>query len=387
MPWKETCVLEERMKFVLACQLGEENMAELCVRFGISRRTGYKWRDRYADESMDGLPDRSRAPYAHPNATPEPVETMIVAFRRAHPRWGGRKIRQRLWEQQPQIPWPAASTIGEVLTRHGLVTPRQIRRRTPPYTKPFASCTSPNDVWSADFKGWFPTGDGRRCDPFTLSDANSRFLLRCQVVPRPNREWVQQICDDAFREYGLPRAIRTDNGPPFAAPSLGGLTRLAVHWIKLGILPERIAPGKPQQNGRHERMHRTLKEHTATPPQPNARRQQEAFDRFRTEYNHERPHEALGQRTPASVYHPSTRPYPRRPPEIVYPDAFVVRRVRRRGDIKWRGTKLYLSERLIGEPVGLQQVDDDHWRVYFGPVLLATWSPRTKKLYWPKRRR
>jgi putative transposase len=386
MPWKETCVTDQRLRFVGACQDRAETMTDLCLRFGISRRIGYKWLERYTTEQLDGLKDRSRVPHTHPNATPADIEDQIVAFRLDHWRWGPKKIVHRLSELYPRIDWPAASTAGDLLKRYGLVTPRRKRRRTPPYTRPFAACLHPNIVWCADLKGWFLTGDGRRCDPFTLTDACSRFLLRCQVIPRPNRHWIQAICDAAFREYGLPDAIRTDNGPPFAAASLGGLSRLAIHWIKLGITPERIDPGHPEQNGRHERMHRTLGEHTASPPQANARHQQRAFDLFRDEYNYERPHEALGQCTPASVYQGSPRPFPRHIPEVAYPDGYHVRRVRHHGQIKWHGHMLYLSEPLTGEPIGLYQYDDEKWNLYFGPIYLATWNQRRQQLEPPPRR-
>lgn len=387
MPWKETYVLDERLRFIAACQSGGETMTELCLRFGISRKTGYKWRERYAGTPWDGLRDRPRAPRAHPNATPEEIEDYVVAFRLDHGRWGPKKIIRKLSEWYPAMNWPAPSTAGDILKRHGLVPPRPRRRRTPPYTQPFAGCRFPNALWCADLKGWFLTGDGRRCEPFTLSDAYSRFLLRCQVVPRPNRHWIQGISDAAFREYGLPHAIRTDNGPPFATTALGGLSQLAIHWIKLGIIPERIMPGQPQQNGRHERLHLTLQDHTASPPEANARRQQQAFHCFREEYNYERPHEALDQRTPGSVYTCSPRPFPRRIPEVTYPDDDTVRRVRHNGQIKWQGHMLYLGEALAGEPVGLHQLDDENWRIAYGPIHLTTWNQRRERLEPPPRRR
>lgn len=387
MPWKDSRVVDERMKFVAAFYDGDRSMTELCRRFGVSRKTGYKWVARYESEELSGLLDRSRAPCTHPNATSEAIAAAVVAYRSDHMRLGPKKIRQKLLEQQPQIRWPAASTIGDLLTRHGLVSPRRTRRRTPPYTRPFAACTVPNDVWCADFKGWFTTQDGRRCDPFTLMDARSRFLLRCQVVPRPNRRWVQAVCDAAFREHGLPRAIRTDNGPPFAAPSVGGLSLLSIHWIKLGITPERIAPSHPEQNGRLERFHRTLKEHTADPPRANARRQQQAFDRFRHEYNHERPHEALQQHPPASVYEPSLRPYPNRLPDIEYPTGYQVRRVGHNGCIRWRGARVFLTERLRGEDVGIVAEDDECWPIHFGPIRLGVWNERNRKFLRPTGRR
>ena len=385
MPWKETDVTDQRVQFIASCQSGEKTMTDLCLRFGISRPTGYKWLKRYVAEQLDGLKDRSRAPQTHPNATREDIEDEIVVFRLEHERWGPKKITARLRELHPEINWPAPSTAGDLLKRLGLVSPRRRRWRTPPHTKPFVGCLDCNCIWCADFKGWFRTRDGRRCDPFTLTDAFSRFLLRCQIVPHPNRYWVQGICDAAFREFGLPLAIRTDNGPPFATPALGGLSRLAIHWIKLGIIPERIKPGCPQQNGRHERMHETLKYDTDV--EANARRQQKAYLCFREEFNFERPHEALGQRTPGSVYMPSPRPFPRYIPAVSYPDAYTVRRVRHNGEIKWQGQTLYLSQQLAGEPVGLVQTDNDQWNLYFGPVYLATWNQRRQKLEIPRPRR
>ena len=223
---------------------------------------------------------------------------------------GPKKLRVKLSELHPELAVPAASTIGDWLRREGLVGRLRQRRRCPPYTRPFAAVTAANDVWCTDFKGWFRTGDGRRCDPFTLSDAHSRYLLRCQAVAHPDDEHVRPIFEAAFGEHGLPLAIRSDNGPPFASPGAGGLSPLAVWWLKLGIRPERIVAGKPQQNGRHERVHRTLKQETATPPADGVPAQQQRFDAFRALYNHERPHEALGQQTPASAYRSSPRPYP-----------------------------------------------------------------------------
>lgn len=387
MPWKETCVTDERVQFIVACQSSAETMTEVCLRFGISRRIGYKWLERYSTEHLDGLKDRSRAPQVHPNATADDIEDCIVAFRLDRLRWGPKKIIHRLSELYPERAWPAVSTAGDILKRYGLVLPRRRRRRTPPCTHPFADCPCPNAIWCADLKGWFLTGDRRRCDPFTLSDAFSRFLLRCQVVPHPNRHWIQGICDAAFREYGLPHAIRTDNGPPFATPALGGLSQLAIHWIKLGITPERIDPGHPEQNGRHERMHLTLQDHTTSPPAANARRQQHVFNQFREEYNYERPHESLSQRTPGSVYTCSPRPFPRRIPAITYPDGYTARRVRHNGQIKWQGQLIYLSQMLAGEPVGLHQRDEENWQIRFGPVELATWNQRRQKLERPSRQR
>ena len=298
MPWKETCPMDERVKFIGMYLEGELSMVELCRQFGVERKTGYKWVHRYEQGGPAGLVDRSRAPHHHPNAVVREIEDAIVTLRGRRPRWGPKKLRVKLGRREPPVSWPAASTIGEILQRHGLVVSRRRKRRTPPYVAPLLSAEQPNDVWCADFKGWFRTGDGSRCDPFTLSDSASRLLLRCQAVLHPDEESVRPVLDAAFREFGLPRAIRTDNGPPFATTTVRGLSRLSVWWIKLGIVPERIEPAKPAQNGRHERLHRTLKQETASPPARTLRLQQRAFDQFREYDNHDRPHEALEQQTP-----------------------------------------------------------------------------------------
>jgi len=363
--------MDERMRFIVAME-EEENVAALCREFGISRKTGYKLMGRYAREGADGLKDRSRAPLHHPNEVDAALEERIVALRRARPRWGPRKLLARLMTVEPAVGWPAASTIGGILKQHGLVVPRRRRGVTPADLSPFVACTGPNAAWCVDFKGWFRTGDGRRCDPLTISDAFSRYLLRCQAVRRPNECQVRPLFEATFREYGLPRAIRSDNGPPFASRAAGGLSRLSVWWIKLGIRAERITPGRPAENGRHERMHRTLKEEACMPPAAGRRAQQRRFDEFRRSYNDERPHEALDNATPGSRYEASPRPYPERLPELAYPDAWQIRRVRPSGEIKWRGATIYISQVLADEPIGIEPIDDGAWRLYFGPVLLGT---------------
>jgi hypothetical protein len=254
------------------------------------------------------------------------------------------------------------------------------RRRYPPYTQPFAAVSTANDVWCTDFKGWFRTGDGRRCDPFTLTDAHSRYLLRCRVVARPDEENVRPIFEAAFQEHGLPLAIRSDNGPPFASPGVGGLSRLAVWWIKLGIRPERIVAGRPQQNGRHERVHRTLKQETATPAAASLPAQQQRFDGFRAVYNKERPHEALGQQTPASLYRASPRPYPDRVEDPHYGEDVAVRRVRSNGQIKWAGELIFVGEALIGEPVGILETEGGDWLVRYANVELGYIHPQRRRL-------
>lgn len=368
------------MKFIVELGQGEEDMAELCRRFGISRPTGYKWQARYQQQGPAGLLDLGRAPKQHPNAISSEVEEKILQLRMRHPRWGPRKLRAWWQQREPQPSWPVASTIGALLKRRGLAVPRRKRRRTPPYTAPFVAAQDCNLVWCADLKGWFRTGDGQRCDPLTISDAFSRYLLRCQVVPRPDSLHVQAVFEAAFREYGLPQAIRTDNGAPFASRAVGGLSPLSLWWVKLGIVPERIAPGQPQQNGRHERMHRTLKAEAATPPAAGARGQQRSFDRFRQIYNEERPHEALGQCTPASLYRPSPRPFPNRLPPVEYPAAFQVRRVQRHGEVYWKHRALFISEVLAGETVGFQPVQEHCYRLFFQRMPLGIFDLRRWKI-------
>lgn len=373
MPWNETCAMDERLRFVGLALEGEETMAALCRQFGISRKTGYEVLARYRAQGVDGLREHSHAAHHHPNAVNEQLEERIVELRGKHPTWGPRKLRVRLSKLAPHAAWPAASTIGDILRRRGLVVPRRRRLLTPADVSPFTTCEAPNDSWCIDFKGWFRTGDGRRCDPLTISDAYSRFLLRCQAVSRTDTRCVRPLLEATFREYGLPGAIRSDNGAPFASRSAAGLSELSVWWIKLGIRPERITPGRPAENGRHERMHGTLKREACRPPAANRRRQQERFDTFRQIYNDERPHEALGNATPATLYRPSPRPYPTRLSEMAYPDDWQIRKVRHSGAIKWRGETLFISQVLVGEPVGLEEVERG-FRLHFGPVLLGTIS-------------
>ena len=369
MGWKETRVQGERMKFIMEIEAGEESMAELCRAYGVSRKTGYKWLARYRAEGPVGLADRSRAPRHHPNAINKTIEEAILALRAQQPTWGERKLHTVLVNRQPEQAWPSPSTIGVLLKRHGLTHARRRRRHATPSTA-LSSADEPNQVWAIDFKGHFPTGDGVRCDPLTISDTASRYLLRCQRVERPDYEHVRPLLEATFREFGLPRALRCDNGPPFASVGLGGLSRLSVWYIRLGVLPERIEPGHPEQNGRHERLHRTLKQDTAQPPKATGRAQQRAFNRFRRVYNEQRPHEALDMRTPASVYAPSPRPYPARLPEIEYPDGFEVRRVQEHGDVYLGNGRIFLSNVLVGERIGLQE-DEQGWRIWFGPIELA----------------
>lgn len=370
MPWARTDWMSERVKFIAAYLEYEASFSDLCRDFGVSRRTGYKWLRRYESDGVNALEDRSRAPHTHPNAVADDVVQAVLAIRRRHPRWGPRKLRVILSRQQPRRVPPAASTIGDILKRHGVARPRRRIRRSSPYGDRLRQYDAPNAVWCADFKGHFPMGgqSGERCHPLTISDGFSRYLLRCRALRRPLHRHVQRVFESAFCEYGLPRAIRTDNGPPFSSLAPGGRSRLAVWWIRLGIRPERIMPGRPEQNGRHERMHSTLKAETARPPRASLSAQQRAFDRFQLEYNDVRPHEALGQEVPASRYRPSLRSYPRRLPEPEYPPHFETRVTYPNGVISFGTTQWYVSACLVGERVGLEPCDDGRWRVHFGWV-------------------
>lgn len=371
MPWKETSVESERLRFIERHCAGEETVAELCRRFGISRKTGYKLIGRYRAYGDSGLLNLSRAPHHHPNATPTEVAERIVEAKDKRPTWGPKKIVAWLRSVEPDTPWPSPTTASGILDRAGLVKRRKRRRRATLWGEPFAHAQHPNDVWSIDLKGWFRTGDGRRVDPLTAQDAMSRYLLLCDGLERPNGHEVMRSLERAFREYGLPQVIRSDNGPPFSSVGLGSLTPLSAWWVKLGITPERIEPGHPEQNGRLERLHRTLKAETATPPMTNRRRQRRAFDRFRHTYNNDRPHEALGQRPPRLLYTPSFRPYPARVSSPEYGAEVTVRSVRSNGEIKWKGDLLYISASLTGEPVGLVQQDERTWSIHFGPLLIG----------------
>ena len=367
--------MEEKLRFVYEYERDERSMRELCGWFGISRETGYVWLRRYRRYGVKGLVELSRAAQRHPNQTAVAIEEAVLELRQAHMTWGPRKLKRVVVRDQPERAWPAASTIGEIVKRAGLVAARRKRRRTEPYTEPLQHAVESNRVWCADFKGWFRTGDGTRIDPLTISDAWSRYLLRSQAVEKADSERVRAIFEAAFREYGLPAAIRTDNGAPFASPALGGLSRLAVWWMRLGIVPERIAAGHPEQNGRHERMHRTLKQDLGQAKDRWA--QQRELDRFRREYNEVRPHEALSMQTPASLYVPSPRAYPSRLPQVQYPDTMQVRMVKSHGHFRWKMHDVFLSEVLWGEPIGLLPVNDRHFTVYFAHLPLARFDSRT----------
>ena len=386
MPWTESSVVDQRTRFILDYELDEQTMTELCEIYNISRETGYYWLRRYQQGGLEALRGLLRAAGSHPNETPEQTQKAVLALRYAHMRWGPRKLKRWLEDKRPEQSWPAASTIGALLWREGLVVARKKRRRAPPYRQPFAAADAPNRVWCADFKGYFKTRDGARIDPLTISDACSRYLLKCQQVRKTKGAQVRGIFEAAFREYGLPQAMRTDNGTPFASQSIAGLSRLAVWWMKLGIVPERIAPGHPEQNGRHERVHRTLKEETASPPAATRRAQQLSFDRFQKEYNEERPHEALQMKTPSAVYVRSDREYPARVAEPEYDQGVEVRRVQPQGYFSWKHRYFFLSATLAGEVIGLRPVDERFYDIYFAAFRIGRLdSYKQKVLPLPKR--
>jgi len=328
MGWTETCAVEERMRFVIAADAEEESFATVCRRFGVSRRIGYKWIGRYRAAGVEGLIDRARAPRHHPNQLANEIAERCLAVRHEHPNWGPVKVKAWLERRMPQTRWPAASTIGELFDREGLTVKRRLRRRSPPSSAPFAECTGANDLWCMDFKGWFLTGDGARCEPLTVEDAHSRYFLRCQAMARTDTDHVWPVLEAAFREFGLPLRLRSDNGSPFASCGAGGLSRLSIKIVKAGVMPERIAPGKPQENGRLERLHLTLLQETANPPATSLREQADRFRRFQALYNEERPHAALGNDTPAQHYAVSPRCFDGVLREPDYGSDYTVRRVR-----------------------------------------------------------
>lgn len=369
MPWKENRTVDLRVQLIHNYNEGH-TISALAEIYDVSRKTIYKWLARHEEGGFAGLADRSRMPQHFPGKLSEEVITQIIAARQRW-NWGPRKLRVKLAEAHPDLVWPAESTIGEVLKRAGLTHRRKLRVRTPPYAQPFAAVDDANQTWCADFKGWFRTGDGTRCDPLTITDAHSRYLLRCHIVPKADGVHVAAIFEAAFREHGLPRVIHTDNGAPFASRAPGGLSRVSMQWVKLGIVPERSRLASPQDNGRHERMHSTLKQATLKPPERTRRRQQESFDRFQQEYNHDRPHEALEDRTPASCYRASCRQMPRRMPELEYGDDVMVRRISQQGSLKLQGERTFVSEIFAYEWLGLRALNDRYFAVLYGPMTIG----------------
>ena len=380
MPWRETRVMDQKIQMISNWLSGEYSIAELSRIHEVSRKTVYKWLDRYEADHEAGLQERLARPIRMPRATPAELVGEILACKSQHEHWGSRKLLAWLKTHRPDKKWPAASTTSEILKRHGMVHGRHKRHHTHPYSEPFLKSNQPNEVWCADFKGQFRLGEGSLCYPLTLTDSYSRYLLGCWGLAHPAYLPTRSYLERAFREYGLPSAIRTDNGVPFASVGLGGLSSLGVWFIKLGIRPERIEKGHPEQNGRHERMHRTLKAEAVSPPRKSMNEQQRAFDRFRAGYNHERPHEALGQKTPASIYRRSAREYSSRLPKAEYPGNTSVRQVKENGCLKWQNHELYLSGALAGELVDLKEIDTGVWKIYFSFYPVGILDERTLRI-------
>jgi putative transposase len=382
MPWRATSPMEERIRFVKDEKAGLYTMSELCERYRISRKTGYKWLARFEAEGAAGLADRSRAPARCEHRMSEAVREALLEVRRKHPSWGPRKLLAWLEARHPRTAWPAPSSVGDLLRREGLVAERRRRPRREPHPgPPQIAAKEPNDLWTADFKGQFPTKNGWWCYPLTVLDHASRMCVALDGLASTDGGRAWPVFERAFREFGLPRAILSDNGPPFVAPrGLRGLTRLSVWWLKLGIQPIRTEPASPEQNGAHERFHRTLKAETGKPPAGDRNAQQRRFNRFREVYNGERPHEALAQATPASRYRPSARHYPAYVPEPEYPNHFQTFPVNGQGTLYVDGELKYLSSALAGERVGMEETDDGAWTLYFCKEPLARYDERTRTI-------
>lgn len=385
MPWKETCPVLERYDFINDWLTRRGSLSGLCQVYGISPKTGWKWIRRFKQHGKSGLEECSRASHSHPNATDAQTAApqtaaLVISSRQAHPTWGPRKLREWLQARHEGHALPAASTIGDILKRAGLVRPRRRGRGLHGGDGNAADYGGANNVWCIDYKGQFKLGNGQMCYPLTVTDGHSRRILCCQGHHGPKEVHVRSAMEAAFRQYGLPQAIRSDNGTPFASIGAGRLTALSVWWLKLGIGLQRITPGKPQENGRHERMHRTLKAETARPPAKDMRDQQNRFDRWVEEFNSERPHEALGGATPSSVYERSEREYPGEVGDPEYPGHYETRRVASSGQLKFRYIRVYLSQALSNELVGLVEVADGEWRVKFCGMELATYDERRKRM-------
>ena len=380
MPWLETNPMDERMRFIVAHDEGLYSMIELCERFGISRQTGYKWLRRYEAGGVQALEDRSHVPRHCPHRISDEVAEALMELRRKHPSWGPVTLLARLAKLTPGRELPAPSTVGDLLARHGLVKPRRRRARAAVSSGGAVRTSEPNEVWTTDYKGQFRTLDGKYCYPLTIQDSHTRFLLACDALLSTRTEEALPCFERVFREYGLPKVIRTDNGVPFASPTPLRLSRLNVWWMKLGITPERSRPGCPQDNGRHERMHRDLTP-ARFPPGAHQQAQQGKFDAVREELDYVRPHHAIGLKTPAEVYSPSKRRMPDRIPKPEYAAHCEVRRVRSKGTIRLRGREFFISEVLVHEALALEEIEDGVWSIFFYDALLARYNERDGKVH------
>jgi len=370
VPWKANRPVDLKIEFINRLRRGER-MSDLCVEYGIARKTGHKLKNRFEALGALGLEEQSRAPKHRPHKTPPEMEALLLAERRAHPSWGPKKLKDVL-ERRLQRQLPSASTIGEVLLRNGVVEKRRQRQRHQGHGALMRTAAAANDIWCIDYKGQFRLGDRSYCYPLTLTDQYSRFLLGCEAMPAISDEAAREACEEIFRAHGLPKVMRSDNGIPFASTGLAGLTKLSAYWLRLGITLERIRPAHPEENGQHERMHRTLKAETARPPRGNLLQQQERFDAFIEEFNHERPHEALAMKRPGEIYTASTRPYPRQLPELDYQGHDDVLVASARGVIMLpKRRQLYIAAALAHQPLGLRELEDGRWLVSFATLDLG----------------
>jgi transposase InsO family protein len=372
MPWKVINQMNIKIELIKDWDAGHFSVTDLSHKYGISRPTVYKWLGRYNRYGIEGLKERSRSPRHCPHRTSRKIIDLVIQEKLKNRKRGPRKVRAQIKRKYPELDLPAVSTIGYWLKKEGLVEQRKKRLHVPPYTEPFSECKEPNDVWSIDYKGQFHMQNGRICYPLTVSDNYSRFLLGCKALKGPRYDPTRRFMESIFREYGLPEAMRSDNGTPFAGRCIGGLSRLMVWWILLGIIPERIRKGCPQENGRHERMHRTLKSDALNPVACNLREQQKAFDVYRHDYNNDRPHESLNDKTPSDYYKKSSRPYVENPHPPEYDNNYLVRQVRHCGEIKFVGKRFYLTELLAGQPVGLREIEDGLWQIQFSFYVLGS---------------
>lgn len=380
MTWEGVTVMDQKVRFVAECLQQHFCFAEICNQFNISRKTGYKWLKRYNLDPEHGLCDLSRRPHICPHQTSKDLVEEILRIRRQHSTWGPKKILALLIRRTKKRGLPAVSTIADIIKRNGLVEKRKRRVKRSHPGCPMTIAKQPNQIWAADYKGQFKMLNGRYCFPLTVSDLHSRFILECNAQRAVSFKETKKCFTKLFREYGLPERIRTDNGVPFASSAIARLSKLSVWWIKLGIYPELIEPGEPQQNGKHERMHRTLKAETTYPPQMNLSKQQKQFDTFVKEFNFIRPHESLGQKTPSTFYKTSNRKFPENLPDYEYPGYFEVRKVSKNGGLRWNGERVSISHTLIHENIGFEMIDEGIYNVYLCNIIIGRFDERTMKI-------
>lgn len=383
MSWQKTPIKYQKMRFISEWLDNEQSFTDLCERFQISRQCGYELVNRYKAEGDAAFEERSHARHNHPNKISSEITKIILSTKQRFPDWGPVAIKAWLESEYTNQNWPASSTIGDLFQKNGLVKRRRLRKRVPPFTQPLKHCNAPNEVWSADYKGQFKLTNDQYCFPLTITDNFSRYIFCCDAYDKITGIKTIKSFERVFYEYGMPDAIRTDNGYPFAGNSIGGLSRLSIWLVKLNILPERIEPGCPQQNPRHERMHKTLKIGIESNTRSSISAQQKWFDKFRQEFNEQRPHQALSLKRPREVHTVSRREYPNKLSEIVYPDNFLVRKVRTSGEIKYCGKRYYLTELLHGEPIGLEMIDEERAIVYFGMLRLGIIDSKLDKIRRP----